>query len=696
MDRRDFLKAAGAAAAIIGIPGTTLAGPSGLGDSEIEAKVAEVLGQMTLKEKVQQMSGWLMKDVLNAASIKGKRYTGYTPANSRLGVPALKCLDGPRGVGLFYKSTCFPVGAARGASWDPDLEERIGVAMGYETAAFEGNMLLAPCINILRHPSWGRAQETYGEDPHHMSLMGSANVRGIQKHVMACPKHFAVNNIDDSRFYVNAKVDERTLREIYLPHFKKCVEDGAASVMSAYNDLNGELCAHNDHLLRDILKGEWKFDGLVISDWVSAVEDTVEAANAGLDVEMPSPENFGSKLERAVKRGEVSEAVIDEAVTRILRQKFRFEVDSSNYDASMIAGTEHAGLAREAAHKSILLLKNEKSLLPLDANKIKKIALIGPFADVGNIGDKGSSRVTPPYTVTPLQGVTEKLGPGVEVIHDNGSSLSSAKKKAGESDAVILVVGLTAKEEKEGKDRLDLDLAEGQERLIKTVASANANSVVVLIGGSAITMGDWKDQVSAIVMSWYSGMEGGHALADVIFGDVNPSAKLPIAWPKSVSQLFEFDSKAKEVEIDQYHGYRYFDKNGLEPEFHFGFGLSYTEYEYANLRLDKKTMDKNGEIEARVDVTNAGKVAGEEIVQLYVGYNGSSVERVPRELKAFGKVALEPGQTRSVSLKVAAKDLAFYNVENGEWEVEEIDYFLWVGPSSNPDGLLAESFKVSG
>ena len=594
MDRRNFIKTTAAGMAIANIPGTVWANLSGLSNEAIEEKVKSILSQMTIKEKVEQMSGWLIKDVLNAISPTGQRYTGYTPPNKRLGIPALQCLDGPRGVGLFYKATCFPTAAARGASWDPKLEERVSEAMGYETAAFEGNMLLAPCINIIRHPSWGRSQESYGEDPHHMSVIGVASVKGIQKHAMACPKHYAVNNIDSSRFYVNAKVEERTLREIYLPHFKKCVEAGTASIMSAYNDMNGKLCGHNEHLLRDILKGEWKFDGLVISDWMQGVEDTVEAPIAGLDIEMPRPEFFGRKLVKAVKDKKVSEQVINEAVTRIVRQKLRFDTDYGKYNQDKIAGAEHAEIARDAIRKSVVLLKNDNDVLPIDVNKVKSIAVIGPFSGEGVIGDKGSSRVTPPYIVTPLEGLQKRTGGSVELIQDDGKNLDKAKKAAASADCVLVFVGLTSKEENEGRDRVDLRLARDQENLIKEVCSVNSNCAVILIGGSAITMESWKDSAPAIMMAWYPGMEGGHGLADVLLGDFNPCAKLPVAWPKSADQLFLFDNVSEEVEIGYYHGYRYFDKNNIEPDFPFGFGLSYTTYNYKNLRLDKKQSVKPG------------------------------------------------------------------------------------------------------
>jgi beta-glucosidase len=696
MDRRDFLKTVGALAVVLALSGGLVAAISGQSDAEIEKRVQDVLSRMTLDEKVEQMSGNVLRDMVQAFSARGHGYTGFTPANKRLGIPALKCLDGPRGVGFFYKTTCFPVSAARGSTWDAELEERVGAAMGYETRAVGANMLLCPCINVVRHPSMGRAQESYGEDPYHLGVMGAGLVVGLQKHVMSCPKHYAVNNIEESRMFVNVRVDERTLREIYLPHFRMCVEAGAASIMSAYNDVNGYLCGHNTHLLRDILKGDWNFDGFVVSDWVNAVEDTAEAANAGLDLEMPRPEYYGKHLKKAVLDGRVSEAVIDEAVSRLLRQKFRFDISEAGYDRNKVAGREHAELAREVAQKSMVLLKNSASALPLDRTNIRTIAVVGKLADKANIGDLGSSNVTPPYAVTPLEGIRTRAGDAVEVVYEAGGNLSAARRIAGEADAVIVVAGLTYKDEGEGNDREDLNLHKEDEQLIKAVAEENERCIVVLEGGAAITMESWKDKVQAILMAWYPGMEGGNAIADVLFGDVNPSGKLAVVFPKSLDQLFKHDNKSKTVEYDYYHGYRYFDKKGLEPAFPFGFGLSYTEYKYGNLRLNKKKTGRSGKIKVKVDVTNIGKVSGEEIVQLYIGYKGSRIDRPVKDLKGFGRLALEPGQTKTLSLEVKAEDLAYYNMDSEAWEIEEIEYVVYVGPCSRQEDLLSDTFRVAG
>ncbi|HUT55107.1 MAG TPA: glycoside hydrolase family 3 C-terminal domain-containing protein [bacterium] len=699
MDRRDFLKAAGAGAMVMAAPGSLLAALSGLTAEEVERRVAEVVPKLTLSEKIDLMAGKISRTLLGAFGVGdgGHGYTGQTVGNARLGIPRVLCTDGPRGVGFMYTATCFPVGMCRGAAWDPELEARVGSVMGYEERAIGGNMLLAPCINVLWHPRWGRAQETYGEDPYHLGAMGAGFVNGVQEHVMACAKHYAVNNVEDSRMFVNAVVDERTLREIFLPHFKKCVDAKVASVMSAYNDVNGDLCSDSMHLMRDILKGEWEFDGFVVSDWENAVEDTVGAAKAGLDLEMPRAKFYGRKLKAAVESGQVPESVIDEAASRMCRQLFRFVGPdfAAGYDKKRMACPEHAAVALESARKGIVLLKNENSALPLVRGEVKTVAVLGEVAKEKNIGDHGSSIVRPPYIVSALEGLTDRAG-SVRIIYESGKNLAAAKAAAGKADAVVVVAGYTYKEEGEGRDRASLALPDAQQSLILAAAEANQRCVVVLESGSAIAMDPWIGKVPAVVMAWYPGMEGGHAIADVVFGDVNPSGKLPIVFPRSEDQLAKFDNGSKEVKYGRYHGYRYMEKHGAEPLFPFGFGLSYTTYQYANLKLDKKSAGRSGKVVARVDVTNTGKMAGEEVVELYAGCPGSKVDRAKKELKGFARVALAPGETKTVAIELSVPELAYYNVDAGAWEVEEAEYIISLGPSSCEDDLLKERLKVTG
>lgn len=671
---------------------------------EREGRIRQLVERMTLDEKIGQMSGDSGPVKLLASLFRYNLLTFNSGRNRRRGIPEIRFTDGPRGVAL-NRSTCFPVAMARGATWDVDLEERVGEAMGIEARAQGANFFGGVCINLLRHPGWGRAQETFGEDPHHLGAMGTAAVEGLQRHVMACVKHFACNSIEESRFFVDVKVDERILREMYLPHFRKCVDEGASAVMSAYNRVNGEYCAHNRHLLGGILKGDWGFQGLVMSDFFLGTRDTVKAVKAGLDIEMPNRWHFGRKLKRAVIKGRVSERLIDDAAARILRQKARFAGvgDPRSYTKDSVACEKHIDLALEAARKSIVLLKNEWGTLPLDREEIESLAVIGKLADRPNLGDSGSSKVRPPYAVTPLQGIRKHCGP-VQVTYLDGGDLRLAQEAARRADAVVVLAGLTVRDEGEampyinvGGDREELGLRDSDESIIEALSGASRRCIVVLEGGSAIDMEAWRHSVQAILMAWYPGMEGGNAVAEVIFGEVNPSGKLPIIFPRSVDQLPFFDKKAKSIDYGYYHGYRLFDAGSMEPAFPFGFGLSYTEYKYSNLRLSDDRIDRNGEIVAEVEVTNSGGMAGDEIVQLYIGCVSSSEERPVKELKAFARIHLEPGSTETVSFEVRADDLAYYDTASGTWEVEEARYRLYVGPSSSEEDLtLCETFLISG
>ncbi len=665
-------------------------------------RARELVSKMTLNEKVKQMAG--KPFIYGVPHIPGYgRYATFnTPPVKRLGMPGIRFIDGPRGVNLMG-STAFPVAMGRGATWDRKLEERVSNVMGYEARAGGANFSGAVCINVLRHPSWGRAQETFGEDPYHIGCMAVSMLTGLQNHVMACAKHFAANSIEESRFFVDVKMDERTLREVYLPHFKMCVDAGVASIMSAYNKLNGKWCSHSPHLLKKILKEEWGFQGFVISDFIWAVKNATGAVNAGLDIEMPFTLHFGKKLKKAVQQGKVPEEAVDEAVTRIFQQQLRFSrLKTGNYNKQNVAGPEHTTLARETAQKGMVLLKNENTILPLDQKKIKKIAVLGKLADMANLGDKGSSSVRPPYVITPLQGIRNRAGSTIEVMYDNGKNLSLAEQIARDADVVVVIAGFTHKEEGEyikeiriGGDRVSLDLLKRDKKLISAVSKVNKNCIVALESGTAITMESWIDSIPAVLMIWYPGMEGGNALSNILFGDVNPSGKLPINFPRSVNQLFRFDNKAKEVEYHRYHGYRYFDKLGHDPLFYFGYGLSYTTYRYDKLTLDKNTIKKDEEIEITVHVTNTGEMAGEEIVQIYISYSGSCVDRPKKDLKGFGRLALNPGETGKFTCRIKAEDLAYYDTEKASWVVEEIEYKILAGASSRKEDLnLSDSFNV--
>jgi beta-glucosidase len=665
-----------------------LASAGACGDA-VERRIDDLLREMSLAEKVEQMSGIGFLDS-----------AWRTAANTRLGIPGLAMLDGPRGVSLMAgPATSFPVAMARGASWDPALEERVGEAIGEEAHAKGASVLLAPTINLLRHPRWGRAQETYGEDTYHLGRMGVGFVRGAQRHVVASAKHYAVNSIEDTRLVVDVLVDERTLREVYLPHFRAVVQEGGVgSVMAAYNQVNGWYCAENVHLLRDILKNDWGFRGFVESDWFVATQSTERSLVAGLDIEMPVPVYYGAPLLDAAERGELPLDLLDDAVRRILRVKFCFGVSDALPEppAPRVQSPEHLDLALEAARKSIVLLQNEAGALPLDRSALSSIVVVGDLATTPSLGDLGSSVVEPSFAIPPFDGI-QALAGDVAVTHVAGPPLPVDGRAAiAAADAAIVIAGLTAEDEGEGSrtsgDRVGLGLPGGQDELIAAVAALNPRTVVVLEGGSALTM-PWANDVAAIVMAWYPGQLGGQAIAEVLFGDVDPSGRLPLSFPRAERDLPPFDNVSVEVRYGFLHGYRWLDARGIEPLFPFGFGRSYTTFEYANLGVSRVEIGPQDRLQVTADVTNTGGMAGDEVVQLYVSYHGSNVERAPKDLRAFARVHLEPGETRTVPLELAAAELAYWDVAASTWRVEPIEYGVHVGSSSR-DLPLEGRFRI--
>jgi beta-glucosidase len=656
--------------------------------SVVEQRIDQLLGQMTSDEKIQQMHG------SGPLPVQG---TYHTAPLDRLAIPGFAMVDGPRGVALYAgHATAFPVGLARGATWDPALEEQVGEAMGAEVRAKAGSVLLAPTMNILRQPRWGRSQETYGEDTLHLGDMAAAFIRGVQRHVLADAKHFAAYSIEDTRFGVDVLVDERSLREVYLPHFREAVQQAhVGSVMAAYNQVNGQFCAENPHLLTDVLRTDWGFQSFVVSDWVLAVRSTVPSVDAGTDIEMPTGHYYGTPLVADVAAGMVPLTTIDQAVRRILRAQlcFRLDSDPPRADASQIETPAHLDVALATARESIVLLRNEHGALPLDRSTVHSIAVVGSLAADANLGDHGSSWVVPTSAVAPLDGIRSSAG-AVAVTYIPGPALSAQDEAAiAAADAAVVVAGLTFADEGEMHDRVSLGLPNGQDDLIAAVAALNPRTVVVLEGGSAITM-PWVENVAAVLMAWYPGGRGGTAIADVLFGDVNPSGKVPVTFPVAEADLPPFDNVSSQVTYGYLHGYRWVDERGTAPLFPFGFGLSYTTFRYANLRLDASSVSSRGRVLVTADVTNTGDVAGDEVAQLYVGYHGSRVERAVRDLKGFARVHLEPGETRAVTFTVRAGDLAFWDVATGGWTVEPIEYQVEVGSSSR-DLPLAGTFRVT-
>ena len=606
-----------------------------LSREQIAEKAQALLEQMTLKEKVWMLNGnW--DPIANFQQYQNMYNPTPIETNGcpRLGVSPIGFSDGPRGVVMGH-STCFPVSMARGASFDPELEKRIGDVIGQEARAQGANYFGGVCINLLRHPAWGRSQETYGEDPFLLGEMGRALTEGVQAHnVIACVKHYAVNNIENSRFRVNVKADERTMREVYLPHFKKSIDAGAASVMGAYNLFNDDHCCESRTLLTDILRDDWGFEGFTISDFIAGVRDTKKAIDAGLDIEMPMPIHYQRNLLKAVEEGGIAQEAVDTAVLRILRTLLVFEntPEQMTYSMDLVASKEHTELAREVAEKSMVLIKNAQGVLPF-RKTAKRILVAGELGNKANTGDAGSSKIDAPYVVTPLEGLRNYFGTDAEIIFCDETELDKAADQASKADCVIIAVGNDMHDEGEfiasptesendfsfgeavgigyenmgkpvagfdmsvfaadeggalGGDRENLSLKPAQIALIRRIGSINPNTVVVLIGGGMIMTKAWEDMVPAIVYGWYSGMEGGNALPRILFGDVNPSGKLPFTIPQDQSHLPYFSNRDAEITYDLYHGYSYLDKNGYTPAYPFGFGLSYTEWEYGEPQLDQQ------------------------------------------------------------------------------------------------------------
>ncbi|HET9314264.1 MAG TPA: glycoside hydrolase family 3 C-terminal domain-containing protein [Vicinamibacteria bacterium] len=686
----------------------------------------DLVSRMTLAEKVEQMTGSGIAPMTLALLLSGTMATVYAGANERLGIPPVAFTDGPRGVTV-GRATSFPVAIARAATWDVDLQRRVGDAIGQEVRARGANYWGGPCLNLVRHPSMGRAQETFGEDPWLTGEMGVAILEAVQRHnVMACAKHFALNSMETARFKVDVQVDERTLQEVYLPHFRKAVDHDVATFMSAYNKVRGEWCGESRHLLTDVLREQWSFKGYVTSDWMWGLYDGRKGVHAGLDIEMPGGRFYGANLEALVERGEVPLAEVDESVRRIVRTKLQYltRPDPQAYSDGLVASPEHVALAREVAEKAMVLLKNDGGVLPLDKAKVKRLAVVGHLADADNTGDHGSSKVVPPHVTSALKGLRDYLDPGATILHSEDPA--EVGRIAKEADAVVVVAGAGWDEvgeyvsddkgmkpsgpsqkrplrvklplvhpiEISGGDYVPLALKPRDVAVVRAACAANPRCVVVLVGGSVYTMEEWRQGVPSILMAWYFGMEGGHALARVLFGDVNPSGRMPLTTPKDEAQLPPFDEYADTVEYGPYHGYTLLDRNGQEPAFAFGHGLSYTTFAFANLTVRAPRVAADGTVDVTVDVTNTGARAGEEVVQLYVGFEGSQVERPVKLLRAFDKVALAPGETKTVPLSVAVRDLAWYDVATRSWRVEPMTYGILVGPSSRRGDLLAASVTV--
>lgn len=665
----------------------------------------ELVAQMTLAEKIALMSGPTTLQQILERKQQGYHWN-FAPypagGNKRLGIPPLLFCDGGRGVACGRgKATCFPVPMMRGASFDVSLEEKIGRAIAQEARAFGANFFGGVCLNLPYFPGWGRAQEVYGEDGFAVGAMGSAIVRGLQSAgVIACLKHYAFNSVESTRFQVSVDCSLRAEQEVFLPQFRDCIEAGAAAVMTAYNRYQGVLCGHSQHLLREVLKKEWDFDGFAICDFFWGIQDTVEAVQAGLDVEMCHTLQYGPKLEKAVAEGLVPEQRIEEAALRITRTMLAFARSSAQPAAGK--PSEHAALALQSAREGITLIKNEGAVLPL-SRKIRRLAVIGKLAGRKNIGDRGSSRVYPPYVVTLLEGIVRQAG-GMQVSYYDGSDCEHMKQMAAQADAVVFVMGLDFRDEGEytaaaqtpqytdagGTDRLHLGLHPADAQALREVGPVNRRSVAVLMGGSTITVSEWEKSISSILLAYYPGQEGGTALGEILFGKICPSGKLPFVIPRQETDLPQIDKTAYHLHYSPYYGYRLLDREGIRPYRPYGFGMSYTTF-----RLENAEFHTDGKkLTAAVTVENTGSRSGTEVVQLYVGFPHSAVERPVRMLCGFRRVPLGPGKAKAVTLSCPVRRLQYYREADHRFVLEKMEYQVFVGTSSAPEDLLAGSIRL--
>ncbi|MCX7987588.1 MAG: glycoside hydrolase family 3 C-terminal domain-containing protein [Bacteroidales bacterium] len=800
----------------------------------VEERVADLLSRMTLEEKLLILSG---------------DSSGFdTRPIPRLGIPAIHITDGPLGV-RWEKSTSFPAGVAVAATWDTALIYQLAQAMALETKAHGRDYLLGPCVGIHRMPLGGRNFESYSEDPHLAARMAVNWVKGLQSEkVISSVKHFATNDQEWERHKYDVIIDERSLREVHLLPFEAAVKEADAwTVMAAYNIQNGQHCTENYHLIRDILKGDWGFQGFLISDWVS-VYSTVHAANAGLDLEMPVGVYFHpDSLKKYLSNGQIKQEVIDDKVRRILRVAFLAGLFDNPKRPDSTVFEKHKPLALKAALEAITLLKNENNILPIDKNKVKTIAVIGPNAAEAVTGGGGSSFVTPFYAVSPLEGLKKRFGDTIKFLYAQGDStprprvtpaestalwtpdkkqnglqgeyfnnknlegkptltrvdaqvntdygtgspdpsikpnffsvrwtgwlkvpesgdyvlstlsddgvrlylddklvidnwtnhgplidqffckltagkfykirlefyedgggavlklglkrmtnpnfdaVAEAAKIAAQADMAIVFAGANEMLESEGRDRDGLELPGKQEQLVLAVAKANPNTVVVLNGGTPTKTKNWLSKVRALVHMYYLGQETGNAIAQVLSGDFNPSGKLPFSFIADYNQSPAFKDYKKSLKVPYsegvFVGYRYLDKNKMEPTFPFGFGLSYTTFEYKNLRI---TAQGSRRYTATVEISNTGTRAGDEVVQLYIAPPQSTIERPLKELKAFARVSLNPGETKTVTLYLKERDFAYWDINANGWKVEPGKYQILLG-SSSKDIRLSDTIDV--
>jgi beta-glucosidase len=665
---------------------------------KVERDIKSLIAQMTLEEKASLCSGldnWHTKPI------------------ERLGIPSIRMSDGPHGLRkevpnqqTSVPSTCFPTAVTTASSWDRELIKQMGQAIAQECQAEEVDIILGPAINIKRSPLCGRNFEYFSEDPYLSSQLATAYIQAVQSMgVGTSLKHYAANNQEYRRFTIDETIDERTLREIYLSNFEGAVKEGKPwTVMCSYNRVNGILASENKYLLTDILKEEWGFEGFVVSDW-GAVDERVEGIKAGLDLEMPSSYGIGDqKIIEAVKIGKLDEKELDQTVERLLKIIFK-AVDNRKRGTTYDKQAHHK-LARKIAGESMVLLKNQDNILPL--KKEGTIAIIGAFAKKPRYQGGGSSHVNPTKLDNALEEIEKLVQGKAKIIYEEGYNLDNdemnqelidkAKETAKKSNVAIIFAGLPDRYESEGYDRKHMKMPENHNKLIEEVSKVQPNTIVVLSNGAPVEI-PWIDKVKGLLESYLGGQAGGGAVADILFGEVNPSGKLAETFPKKLSHnpsYLNFPGEGNKVEYREgvFVGYRYYDKKEIEPLFPFGYGLSYTTFEYTDISVDKKEITDKETIEVKVKVKNTGKVKGKEIVQLYVRDVESKVNRPEKELKGFEKIELAPGEEKTVTFKLDKRSFAYYNTEIRDWYVESGEFEILVGKSSK-EIELKETVKVN-
>lgn len=701
-------------------------------DAGIEARVEDALSRMTLNEKIA---------MCHAQS----KFSA--PGCPRLGIPEIWFSDGPHGVRMEFdwddwthagwtndSCTAMPALTCLAATFNPELSFEYGNVVGEEARYRKKDVILGPGVNIYRTPMSGRNFEYMGEDPYLASAMVVPYIKGVQRNgVAACMKHFVLNNQEKDRDHINVNVSERALNEIYLPAFKAGVQKGGVwAVMGSYNKYKNQFCSHNDTLINRILKGEWGFDGVMITDWGSA-HDTYQAAIYGLDMEMGSWTNgltwgvssaydnyyMAEPLKRKIKDGEIPESVLDDKIRRILRLTFRTNMNRFRPYGSFQT-EEHARVAQKVAEEGIVLLKNDKKFFPIVPGRYKKIAVIGENAVKKLTQGGGSSELKPKVEISPLQGLRDMYGDAVEFSlgyasgepnysyempspYDADSLRTAALELAARADVVLFIGGLNKNftQDCEGDDRRFYHLPFGQDRLIEDLLEVNPNMAVVIVSGNAVEM-PWIDEVPAVMQSWYLGSYAGTATANVISGAVNPSGKLPFSYPVKLednSAHYFGEESYPGVDGQVYYkddilvGYRWFDTKKIKPLFPFGYGLSYTQFKYGNLSTDKKEYSPGDVIKVAVDVENTGDADGAETVQFYVSQKNPSVMRPVKELKGFGKVYVKSGEKSRVEVEIPVSSLAFYDDAARQWTVED-DTFTIHAAASSADVRKSVNIKI--